>query len=179
MQDLNPRSQTPIRQQTECLLTNRLIYRGSYKNLNSTARPYDQQAFSPLDLTASWLSHIHTYIHTYIRTYLHAYVCTYIYMYIYVYIYIYILPWLTSMQVAYTGRLRSSLWCYSIITASAFSANPAVGRHGESGDTNGVQCRQTSMSVLPKAGHRGRAHERHQARPVDMIQWRRWYHISH
>ena len=27
------------------------------KNLNSTARPYDQQAFSPLDLTASWLSH--------------------------------------------------------------------------------------------------------------------------
>ena len=26
------------------------------KNLNSTARPYDQQAFSPLDLTASWLS---------------------------------------------------------------------------------------------------------------------------
>ena len=28
------------------------------KNLNSTARPYDQQAFSPLDLTASWLSHV-------------------------------------------------------------------------------------------------------------------------
>ena len=28
------------------------------KNLNSTARPYDQQAFSPLNLTASWLSHI-------------------------------------------------------------------------------------------------------------------------
>ena len=27
-------------------------------NLNSTARPYDQQAFSPLDLTASWLSHL-------------------------------------------------------------------------------------------------------------------------
>ena len=27
------------------------------KNLNSTARPYDQQAFSPLDLTASWISH--------------------------------------------------------------------------------------------------------------------------
>ena len=24
------------------------------KNMNSTARPYDQQAFSPLDLTASW-----------------------------------------------------------------------------------------------------------------------------
>ena len=28
------------------------------KNLNSTARPYDQQAFCPLDLTASWLSHL-------------------------------------------------------------------------------------------------------------------------
>ena len=32
MQDSNPRSQTPIRQQTECMLTNRLSYRGpSYK----------------------------------------------------------------------------------------------------------------------------------------------------
>ena len=29
MQDSNPRSQTPIRQQTECPLTNRLSYRGS------------------------------------------------------------------------------------------------------------------------------------------------------
>ena len=29
MQDSNPRSQTTIRQQTECLLTNRLSYRGS------------------------------------------------------------------------------------------------------------------------------------------------------
>ena len=28
------------------------------KNLNSTACPYDQQAFSLLDLTASWLSHL-------------------------------------------------------------------------------------------------------------------------
>ena len=28
------------------------------KNLNSTARPYDQQAFSPLDLTAIWHSHL-------------------------------------------------------------------------------------------------------------------------
>ena len=33
------------------------------KYLNSTARPYDQRAFSPLDPTVSWLSH--TYIHTY------------------------------------------------------------------------------------------------------------------
>ena len=28
------------------------------KNLNSTARPYDQRAFSPLDPTTSWLSHL-------------------------------------------------------------------------------------------------------------------------
>ena len=28
------------------------------KNLNSTACPYDQQAFSPLDPTVSWLSHL-------------------------------------------------------------------------------------------------------------------------
>ena len=28
------------------------------KNVNSTARPYDQQAFSPLDPTANWLSHL-------------------------------------------------------------------------------------------------------------------------
>ena len=28
------------------------------KNLNSTARPYDQRAFSPLEPTVSWLSHL-------------------------------------------------------------------------------------------------------------------------
>ena len=28
------------------------------KNLNSTARPYDQRALSPLDPTVSWLSHL-------------------------------------------------------------------------------------------------------------------------
>ena len=58
MQDSNPRSQTPTRQQSECLLTNRLSFRGSNKNLNSTARPYDQQAFSPPDPTAIWHSHL-------------------------------------------------------------------------------------------------------------------------
>ena len=51
-------SQTPNRQQTECPLTNRLGYRGSSKNLNSTARPYDQRVFSPLDPTAVWHSHL-------------------------------------------------------------------------------------------------------------------------
>ena len=58
IQDLNPGYQTPNRQQTECSLTNRLSYRGSSKNLNSTARPYDQQAFSPPDPTAIWHSHL-------------------------------------------------------------------------------------------------------------------------
>ena len=136
MQDSNPRSQTPIRQQSECLLTNRLSYQGSslktwtrqpipmitkhsahltsltnwlshlalaiymfvvvnfdalaqssdfrtqrvsetqspgnwmptdkptelsrikLKNLNSTSRPYDQQAFSPPDPPAIWRLHL-------------------------------------------------------------------------------------------------------------------------
>ena len=66
-QDSNNRgSQTPIRQQTECLLTNRLSYRGSSKNLNSTARPYDQQAFSPPDPTAIWHSHLALAIYTFV-----------------------------------------------------------------------------------------------------------------
>ena len=34
-----------------------LVIEDQVKTLNSIARPYDQQAFSPLDLTASWLSH--------------------------------------------------------------------------------------------------------------------------
>ena len=36
------------------------------KNLNSTARPYDQQAFSPLDPTASWLSHLALVIYMFV-----------------------------------------------------------------------------------------------------------------
>ena len=36
------------------------------KNLNSTARPYDQQAFSPLDLIASWLSHLAVAIYIFV-----------------------------------------------------------------------------------------------------------------
>ena len=50
MQDSNPGSQRPNRQQTECPLTDPLSYWGSsYKTWNSTALPYDQQAFSPFD----------------------------------------------------------------------------------------------------------------------------------
>ena len=40
------------------------------KNLISTARPYDQRAFSPLDPTAVWHSCLHTCMHTYIHTYI-------------------------------------------------------------------------------------------------------------
>ena len=42
-------SQAPTRQQTERLPTNRLSYRGSNEKLNSIARPYDEQAFGPLE----------------------------------------------------------------------------------------------------------------------------------
>ena len=48
-------SETPNRQQTECPLTNRLSYRRSSQNLNSTARSSDEWAFSPPDVTADWL----------------------------------------------------------------------------------------------------------------------------
>ena len=49
----------PNLQQTECLMPNRLSYRGSsLKNLSSTARAYDQQALSPSDPTAIWHSHL-------------------------------------------------------------------------------------------------------------------------
>ena len=58
MQGSNPRSQTPIRQQTECSLTNRLSYRGSSLKLEldnpslwsasiQPTRPHCQLAFAP------------------------------------------------------------------------------------------------------------------------------------
>ena len=58
MQDLNrgPRHQIAsrlnARWQTDWAIENQA------KNLNSTARPYDQRAFSPLDPAVSWLSHL-------------------------------------------------------------------------------------------------------------------------
>ena len=48
----------PNHQQTECPLTNSLSCQGSSWNSNSTASPYDQRAFSPLDPTAGRLSHL-------------------------------------------------------------------------------------------------------------------------
>ena len=58
MQDLNPgpRHQIAIRLnvrwQTDWAIEDQA------KNLNSTARPYDQRAFSPIGPTVSWLSHL-------------------------------------------------------------------------------------------------------------------------
>ena len=58
MQNLNPgpmcqfASRLNARWQTDWAIEDQA------KNLNSTARPYDQRAFSPLDPTVSWLSHL-------------------------------------------------------------------------------------------------------------------------
>ena len=41
-----------------CWQTDWAIEDQAYKNLNSTARPYDQRAFSPPDPTAIWHSHL-------------------------------------------------------------------------------------------------------------------------
>ena len=49
---------THIRQQTECPLTNRWAVKDQAKNLNLTARPYDEWTFNSLDFTAVWLSHL-------------------------------------------------------------------------------------------------------------------------
>ena len=77
-------------------LTNRLSYRGSSRNLNSTARPYDQQAFSPPDPTAIWHLHLALAIYIFVvvnfdalaqasdfrieRRYIHTYIYTYIFV---------------------------------------------------------------------------------------------------
>ena len=58
MQDSNQGSLEPNHQQTECPLKNPLSYQGSNWNSNSTASPYDQWAFSPLDPTGGWLPHL-------------------------------------------------------------------------------------------------------------------------
>ena len=72
------------------------------KNLNSTARPYDQRAFSPLDPTVSWLSHLALAIYIFVVVnffdigiwYCHKHlcicICTYMFTYIDMYMYMYI-----------------------------------------------------------------------------------------
>ena len=56
MPDLNPGSQTPAGWMLADNPTE--LSRIKLKTLNSTARPYDQRAFSPLDPTVNWLSHL-------------------------------------------------------------------------------------------------------------------------
>ena len=68
MQDSNPEGLwNPISSRLNACWQTDWAIKDQAKNLNSTAHPYDQQAFSPLDLTASWLSHLALaiYIHTY------------------------------------------------------------------------------------------------------------------
>ena len=102
MQVSNPRSQTPIRQKTECLLANRLSYRGSsYLKLEldspslwsasiQPTRPHCQLAFAPGSGDIHiWHTYIHTYIHTYTHTYIYIHIHTYIHSYIHTYIHTY------------------------------------------------------------------------------------------
>ena len=90
---------------SQCPLTNRLSYHA--KNVNSTARPYDQQAFSPLYPTAGWLLQlalaicmffvvnfdalaqasdfrIHIHIHNHIHIHIHLHI--HIHMHIHIHI---------------------------------------------------------------------------------------------
>ena len=59
MQDLNPEGLwNPIFSRLNACWQTDWAIGDQAKNLNSTARPYDQRAFSPLDPTVSWLSHL-------------------------------------------------------------------------------------------------------------------------
>ena len=67
------------------------------KNLNWTARPYDQRAFSPLDPTAVWHSHLALAIYIFVVNFdalaqasdiTHTHIYIYIYIYIYTYLYV-------------------------------------------------------------------------------------------
>ena len=49
------------------------------ENLNSTARPYDQRAFIPLDPTVNWLSHLALAIYIFVDVNLDALTYTYNY----------------------------------------------------------------------------------------------------
>ena len=58
MQNLNPGSMCQIASRLNARWQTDWAIEDQAKNLNSTARPYDQRAFSPLDPTVSWLSHL-------------------------------------------------------------------------------------------------------------------------
>ena len=67
MQDLNQgfwnriSSRLNAHWQTDCTIENQ-----AKKNLKSTARPHDQRAFSPLDASAIWLSHLYLAIYMFV-----------------------------------------------------------------------------------------------------------------
>ena len=75
-QDLNPGPQTPIRQQTECSLTNLLSY--------------DQRAFSPLGPTAYIHACMHACVRTYVRTYIHTYIHTHTHIHTHIHAYLFV-----------------------------------------------------------------------------------------
>ena len=52
--------------QTDCAIKDQA------KNLNSTAHPYDEWAFSPLDFTANWLSHLAVAIYMFVVVHVDA-----------------------------------------------------------------------------------------------------------
>ena len=58
MQDLNPGPRHQICSRLNAHWQTDWAIENQAKNLNSTARPYDQRAFSPLGPTVSWLSHL-------------------------------------------------------------------------------------------------------------------------
>ena len=58
MQNLNPGPMCQIASRLNARWQTDWAIEDQAKNLNSTGRPYDQRAFSPLDPTVSWLSHL-------------------------------------------------------------------------------------------------------------------------
>ena len=66
MQDLNPGSQTQMASRLNARWQIYWAIKDQAKNLNSTGRPYDQRAFSPLDPTVSWLSHLALMIYIFV-----------------------------------------------------------------------------------------------------------------
>ena len=58
MKDLNPGPRHQIASRLNARWQTAWAIEDQAKNLNSTARPYNQRAFSPLDPTVSWLSHL-------------------------------------------------------------------------------------------------------------------------
>ena len=85
MQDLNPGPRQQIASRLNTRWQTDWAIEDQAENLNSTARPYDQRAFSPLDPTVNWLSHLALAIYIFVvvnfdalaqasDTYVHTYI---------------------------------------------------------------------------------------------------------